>query len=52
MRKVTVLGSAAAFTLTVALPALAVLPTDVIVSPAGKGLSDFLCNWLLVELDA
>ena len=41
MRKVTVLGSAAAFTLTVALPALAVLPTDVIVSPAGKGVVEF-----------
>lgn len=35
MRKVTVIGSAAAITLAVALPASAILPTDTIINPGG-----------------
>lgn len=35
MRKVTVIGSAAALTLVAALPAAAILPTDTIISPTG-----------------
>lgn len=37
MRKVTVIGSAAVLTLAAALPAAAILPTDTIINPAGKG---------------
>lgn len=35
MRKVTVIGSAAAITLVAALPASAILPTDTIINPGG-----------------